>query len=70
MEIDTGAALSVISEDIYKQLRSQGKLPSLKNTEVLLRTYTGEEVSTRALWMSWCFMKVLNTSYPYLWWLE
>ena len=47
MEIDTGAALSVISEDTYKQLCSQGKIPSLKSTEVVLRTYTGEEVKPK-----------------------
>ncbi len=47
MEIDTGAALSVISEDTYKHFHSQGKLPPFKNTEVILRTYTGEEVKPK-----------------------
>ncbi len=31
MEIDTGAALSVISEDTYKHFHSQGKLPPWLN---------------------------------------
>ena len=38
MEIDTGAAFSVISEDTYKHLCSQSKLPPppLKDTRVVL----------------------------------
>ena len=47
MEIDTDAALSVIDEDTYKQLCSQGKLPFLKSTEVVLRAYTGEKVKPK-----------------------
>ena len=47
MEIDIGAAFSVISKDTYKHLCSQSKLPPpppLKDTGVVLRTYTGEAV--------------------------
>ena len=40
MELDTGASLSVISEDVYTQLKSiEG---SLKETKLTLKSYTGE----------------------------
>ncbi|XP_062864461.1 uncharacterized protein K02A2.6-like [Trichomycterus rosablanca] len=44
MELDTGSALSIISEADYKRLFS--KLP-LEKTSVMLKTYTGEEVSPK-----------------------
>ncbi|XP_030621125.1 uncharacterized protein K02A2.6-like [Chanos chanos] len=44
MELDTGSALSVISESDYKQLFP--KLP-LVQTSVMLKTYTGEKVSPK-----------------------
>jgi hypothetical protein len=47
MEIDTGASLSVISEATYVDLHSEGKVPPLGNTDVILRTYTGEEVKPK-----------------------
>ena len=40
MELDTGASLSVISEDTYKSIFSV--TDQLKPTDVFLRTYTGE----------------------------
>ena len=46
MEVDTGAAASVISEVTYKTLW-KGKCnerPPLKHTNALLRTYTGERL--------------------------
>ena len=47
MEIDTGASLSVLSEGVYWDLHNKGKLPHLAKTEVVLRTYTGEEVKPK-----------------------
>ncbi|XP_014834021.1 PREDICTED: uncharacterized protein K02A2.6-like [Poecilia mexicana] len=44
MELDTGSALSVISETDYDRLFSH--LP-LKKTSVMLKTYTGEKVSPK-----------------------
>ena len=47
MEIDTGASLSVLSEGVYWDLHNKGKLPHLAKTEVVLRTYTREEVKPK-----------------------
>lgn len=44
MELDTGSALSVISETDYNKLFSH--LP-LQKTSVMLKTYTGEKVSPK-----------------------
>lgn len=44
MELDTGSALSVISETDYNRLFS--KIP-LEKTSVMLKTYTGEKVSPK-----------------------
>ena len=44
MEVDTGASLSIISEATYAYLQGQGKASPLMDTDVVLRTYTGEEV--------------------------
>ena len=43
MELDTGAAYSLISEQTYKATWSEGA-PSLQQSGVKLRTYTGEQV--------------------------
>jgi len=44
MEVDTGAAVSIISEETYDTLFSQ--VP-LNQSTVGLRTYTGESISIR-----------------------
>ena len=44
MEVDTGAALSVINESIYKSSPILNKLP-LQSSTVQLRTYTGKEIT-------------------------
>ena len=44
MEVDTGASLSIISEATYADLQSQGKTSPLVDTDIVLRTYTVEEV--------------------------
>ena len=43
MEVDTGAPLSVIGEDVYTQLKnSEGSTLNLQDTKFTLRSYTGE----------------------------
>ena len=44
VEVDTGASLSVISEELYNSLVSAGQAPQLVESGIFLRTYTGEEV--------------------------
>ena len=45
MEIDTGAAVSLISEKTYHQKWKKGNAPPLEPTNTKLRTYIGEEVA-------------------------
>ena len=43
MEVDNGAPLSVIGEDVYTQLKnSEGSTLNLQDTKFTLRSYTGE----------------------------
>ena len=43
MEVDTGAPLSVIGEDVYTQLKNiEGSTLNLQDTKFNLRFYTGE----------------------------
>ena len=44
MQIDTGAAVSVISEMTYNRRWSAAKRPPLQHTSVQLRTYSGEKL--------------------------
>ena len=44
MEVDTGAAVSLISEAVYRKTWKNGKAPPLQPTKTKLKTYTGEEV--------------------------
>ena len=44
MELDTGAALSVISESTYLTTWSKDERPPLKPSQALLRTYSGENL--------------------------
>ena len=44
MEVDTGAALSLISAATYEQLWPTGNAPQLRKPSIRLRTYTGEEL--------------------------
>ena len=44
MEVDTGATLSVISEQTYKRLFITASVPRLEASTVQLKTYTGEEI--------------------------
>ena len=44
MEIDTGAARSIISDQTFTQLWPEDLCPSLKLTNTALKTYTGERI--------------------------
>ena len=44
MEVDTGATLSVISEQTYKTLFNTTSAPRLGASTAQLKTYTGEEI--------------------------
>ena len=45
MEVDTGASVSLISKDTYDKLwPNSAAAPPLKQSSVLLRTYTGEHL--------------------------
>ena len=44
MEVDTGAAASVISKEMYECLWGCSAKPTLKRSNMLLRTYTGERL--------------------------
>jgi len=44
MELDTGATLSIISEETYHKLFSADKAPTLKASQAQLKTYTGEVI--------------------------
>ncbi len=44
MEVDTGAALSIISEHTYRNLWPESTAPRLRSTDTRLCTYTGEEI--------------------------
>ena len=47
MEVDTGASLSVISEELFNSLFSAGQAPQLVESGIVLCTYTGEEVKPK-----------------------
>ena len=44
LEVDTGATLSIISEETYKRLYNEDNAPTLKPSGARLRTYTGEAI--------------------------
>ena len=44
MDIDTGAAVSLISETIYKRLLQTGGTIAMEPSNTKLRTYTGEHI--------------------------
>ena len=62
MENDTGASLSVISDELYNSLFSAGKALQLVQSGIVLRTYTEEEVKPKgSCSVSVCVMTGLNT---------
>ena len=44
MEIDTGSALTIVSQETFSQLWSHEHTPRLTKTSIRLRTYSGEEL--------------------------
>ena len=47
VEVDTGASVSIISEEIYAHLWLNGKKPSLLESDITLRTYSGEQLAIK-----------------------
>ena len=47
MEVDTGASVSIISEETYDHLWPNGKKPSLLESDITLRTYSGEQLAIK-----------------------
>ena len=47
MEVDTGASVSIISEDTYNRLWPDKQQPSLQKSTITLRTYGGEQLSVK-----------------------
>ena len=47
MEIDTGASVSVVGEEIFKAIQRGVKPLELQKSSVQLRTYTGDEIPVR-----------------------
>ena len=45
MEIDTGAAMTILSEDTFRQVEKGQEVSRLKPTKARLRTYTGKEIN-------------------------
>ena len=45
MEVDTGATLSIISQDTYRSLWSSDCVPPLRPSSAKLKTYTGEVIA-------------------------
>ena len=49
MEIDTGASLSIIGQEMYDSLWGDNERPTLENTNVVLQTYTGEKLKPKGV---------------------
>ena len=49
MELDTRASISVISEAIYNGFWPKGKAPAIQESQVKLNTYSGEQLSVKAV---------------------
>jgi len=47
MEVDTGASVSIISEETYNHLWSQADAPPLQESSVKLKTYSGEQIHVK-----------------------
>ena len=47
MEVDTGASVSVISEDTYNRLWPEKQQPSLQESTIILRIYSREQMSVK-----------------------
>ena len=47
MELDTGASVSIISEVTYNHLWLQGQTPTLQESQVKLKMYSGKQVAVK-----------------------
>ena len=47
MEVDTGASVSIISEETYNRLWSRRDRPALQQSAITLRTYSGEQLTIK-----------------------
>ena len=47
MEMDTGASVSIISEETYDRLWPNGQKPSLLESDITLHTYSGEQLDIK-----------------------
>ena len=47
VEVDTGVSVSIISEEIYDRLWPNGEKPSLLESDITLRTYSGEQLAIK-----------------------
>ena len=63
MELDTGASLLVMSEEMFAKLHSNGKLPKLQITETVRQYFVltlGRKLNQGAASLSWFHMKTKN----------
>lgn len=44
MEMDTGAAFSVITQTTYQKIAQQNEIKDLEHSDLKLRSYTGETI--------------------------
>ena len=49
MEVDSRASVSIISKETYSCLWPEGQQPSLQESAIMLRTYSGEQLSIKNL---------------------
>lgn len=67
MEIDTGAAVSIISEETYKKLWNTNDVLELLLTSTTLGTYTGESIGV--LGKINVKVRLTDKQHPYHYWL-
>ena len=61
MEIDTGATITLMSERSYNELWNEHNRPCLRPADVIVRTYTGEQVDV----VGTATVKYLKQQVPY-----
>ena len=49
IELDTGASISIISEPTYNKLWPQGKAPAIQESQVKMKTYSGEQLPVKGV---------------------
>ncbi|XP_033740319.1 uncharacterized protein K02A2.6-like [Pecten maximus] len=48
MELDTGSGVSIVTEEVYRK-KLNGKMKHLSQTDVCLKTYSGERLNTKGI---------------------